>query len=179
MQVAIAILNFNGAELLPRFLPSVIKNSNGASLYIIDNGSTDDSIKWVKQHYPNIFLIQLNHNHGFCSGYNEGLKQIQADVYVLLNSDVEVTSDWLKKPLEILSKDTEVAAVQPKILSYKKKNEFEYAGAAGGFLDLLCYPYCRGRIFDKLERIMDNITIQQKSCGDQAPVCLFDLLIII
>ena len=152
MRVAVVILNFNGAALLPRFLPSIIKHSDEADIFIIDNGSTDDSINWVENSHPQVRLIRLEKNLGFCAGYNEGLKLIDADVYVLLNSDVEVTEGWIRAPLELLSNDPTIVAVQPKILSLKNKQEFEYAGAAGGFLDLLCYPYCRGRIFDQIEQ---------------------------
>jgi GT2 family glycosyltransferase len=151
MRIAVAILNYNGAELLPRFLPSVIQNSAGAEVWIIDNGSTDQSLNWLNENYPTVRQVRLETNGGFCDGYNNGLKQISADVFVLLNSDVEVTPGWLDKPVEILKHDAAVAAVQPKILSYRARDTFEYAGAGGGFMDLLCYPYCRGRIFDRLE----------------------------
>jgi GT2 family glycosyltransferase len=151
MRIAVAILNYNGAELLPGFLPSVIEHSPGAEVWVIDNASTDQSMKWLTENYPDVRQVILDHNGGFCEGYNKGLTHINADIFVLLNSDVEVTPGWLEKPVEILNKDSSVAAVQPKILSYRERSSFEYAGAGGGFLDLLCYPYCRGRIFDKIE----------------------------
>ena len=152
MKVAVVLLNYNGAELLPRFLPSVVNHSKEAEIWVIDNGSTDSSLTWLSTNHPEVRQIRLEKNYGFCTGYNDGLKQIQADVYVLLNSDVEVTSGWLNGPLSLLKEDVNIAAVQPKILSYRHRDLFEYAGAGGGFLDELCYPYCRGRIFDQLEK---------------------------
>ena len=151
MKVAVAILNYNGAALLPRFLPSVVEHSKEAEVWVIDNGSTDNSLAWLTTHFPDVRQIRLEKNLGYCTGYNDGLKQIDADVYVLLNSDVEVTAGWLTGPVALLKNDLTIAAVQPKLLSYQNRHQFEYAGAGGGFLDSLCYPYCRGRIFDRLE----------------------------
>lgn len=151
MKLAVAILNWNGRKLLEEFLPSVIQNTPSAELYVIDNASTDDSIQYLKQHYPKIKTIQNTGNYGFAKGYNEGLKHIDADVYCLLNSDVEVTPNWTEPILTLLKKDSSIAAVQPKILDYKNKSYFEYAGAGGGFIDNFGYPFCRGRIFETLE----------------------------
>ncbi len=148
---AIVILNYNGRALLQKFLPSVIEYSGQAHIVVIDNASTDASLEWVAKHFPQVDRIRLNSNLGFCGGYNAALKQVQASRYVLLNSDVGVTKNWLP-PLEaILDRFPDVAAVQPKILSERKKSQFEYAGAAGGFLDTLGYPFCRGRMFYRLE----------------------------
>jgi len=149
--VAIVILNYNGEKLLPTFLPSVIRNSEGAKIVVADNGSTDSSVKLIRESFPAVELIQFQENQGFCGGYNAAINQVMADIVVLLNSDVEVTAGWLESPLSLLESNPTLVAVQPKILSYQNKNQFEYAGAAGGFIDMLGYPFCRGRIFQTLE----------------------------
>ncbi len=151
MNIAVVILNWNGRFLLEKFLPSVIKYSDGATLYIADNASTDNSISYLKTNFPEIRIIQNTVNGGYAKGYNDALSKINADIYCLLNSDIEVTKDWLIPIIEIFKISEKVAAVQPKILDYKKKTYFEYAGAGGGFIDKLGYPYCRGRVFDTLE----------------------------
>lgn len=152
-KIAIAILNWNGEKLLNKFLPSVIKHSNlsKATIYVIDNASTDHSVELLNRKFPEVKLIQLEENFGYAGGYNKGLAQIDAEYYVLLNSDVEVTANWLKPMSDFLDENEDVVAIQPKILSYNNKTMFEYAGAAGGFIDSLGYPFCRGRIFDTLE----------------------------
>lgn len=149
--ISIAILNWNGKSWLEKFLPNVISHSQEASIYVIDNASTDDSIEFIKANFPQVKVIIHDKNYGFAQGYNEGLKQIQCDIYCLLNSDVEVTENWIKPIVEIFDKDKSIAAIQPKILSYTDKTKFEFAGAAGGLMDNLGYPYCRGRIFDDTE----------------------------
>lgn len=146
--VSIVILNYNGADLLNQFLPSVIQLSEAAKIIVVDNGSTDQSVKVLTQNFPSVDIIQLENNYGFCGGYNRSLKQIESEYIVLLNSDVEVTPNWLTPLLSVLKKHPNVAAVQPKILSYTKKDHFEYAGAGGGFIDSLGYPFCRGRLFN-------------------------------
>ena len=146
MTVAIAILNWNGKEHLETYLPSVVEHSSQHSIYIIDNGSTDDSIDFVQSVYPSINIIQLDQNHGFCGGYNKGLSQISAEYYILLNSDIEVSPNWVENQLTELQKDTNIVACQPKIKAYKDKEKFEHAGASGGYIDVLGYPFCRGRI---------------------------------
>lgn len=151
MKLAVAILNWNGKKLLEEFLPSVIKYSADAELYVIDNASTDDSINYLKTNYPQIKIVRNQGNYGFAKGYNEGLKHIDADIFCLLNSDVEVTENWTEPILELLKNDHSIAAIQPKILDYKNKSFFEYAGAGGGFIDNFGYPFCRGRVFDTLE----------------------------
>jgi GT2 family glycosyltransferase len=151
MKIAVVILNWNGQKLLAQFLPSVVQYSQQADIYVIDNGSTDDSISFLKKHYPQINLIELDQNYGFAGGYNKGLKQINADVYVLLNSDVEVTKDWLTPIIDEFKANSDTAIIQPKIKAYKDKQLFEYAGAAGGFIDFFGYPYCDGRILNKIE----------------------------
>ncbi len=152
MKVAIAILNWNGAELLKRFLPSVLEFSEGADIYVIDNASTDDSVRVLKERFPEVHVIQNDKNHGFAGGYNLGLKSIDADIYCLLNSDVKVTKNWLPPVLEQFKNNRDLAIAQPKILDLNKPTYFEYAGAAGGFIDKLGYPFCRGRIFQALEK---------------------------
>lgn len=150
--VAVVILNYNGKKLLQQFMPSVLANSPGALICLADNASTDDSVTFVKQEYPQVQVIAIKENYGFAKGYNEALKQVQADYYVLLNSDVEVTPHWLEPVIAEMEADKKVAAVQPKILAYTKKDSFEYAGACGGFMDKYGYPFCRGRMFNEIEK---------------------------
>ncbi|MCR9182461.1 MAG: glycosyltransferase family 2 protein [Flavobacteriaceae bacterium] len=153
MKTAVVILNWNGKKLLEEFLPSVVLHSKDeAEIYIVDNASTDDSIYFLEKTYPELKIIQNQKNGGYAKGYNEGLKNIEADLYVLLNSDVEVTENWLPPLVEQFKNNPQIAAAQPKILDYKNKSYFEYAGAAGGFIDKFGYPYCRGRIFNTLEK---------------------------
>jgi GT2 family glycosyltransferase len=152
LKTAIIILNWNGQKLLEQFLPSVVNfSSELAEIYIADNASTDTSIKFVKKFYPSIKIIENKTNEGYAKGYNEALAAVEADIYCLLNSDVEVTKDWLKPILEVFKKDEKTAIIQPKLLDFKDKTKFEYAGGAGGFLDIYGYPYCRGRVFNDLE----------------------------
>ena len=151
MTVAIAILNWNGKTWLEKFLPSVIRHSSGAEIFVIDNASTDDSIVFLKDNFPEVNIIQNKVNSGFAAGYNEGLKLIRADIYCLLNSDVEVTENWLSPIINLFTVNKDIAAIQPKILDYNQKQKFEFAGAAGGLIDNLGYPYCRGRVFDDIE----------------------------
>lgn len=152
-KIAIVILNWNGKNLFDIFLPSVIKNSKRANTEIVvaDNGSDDNSIDHLKKNYPGVRIIELKKNHGFAGGYNRALKNITADYYILLNSDVEVSSNWLDVPVRRMEEDHNIAAVQPKILNYKIRSDFEYAGAAGGFIDKFGYPFCRGRLLNKME----------------------------
>ncbi|MDL1913066.1 MAG: glycosyltransferase family 2 protein [Bergeyella sp.] len=152
MKVAIALLNFNGKKHMETFLPGVIKYSEGAEVYVIDNGSTDDSMAWLEKSHREVKIIRNAKNFGFAKGYNEGLKHVDAEVYVLLNSDVEVTENWISEIIRLFLSVQDVAVIQPKILDYHKREYFEYAGGAGGFLDNLGYPYCRGRIFDSVEK---------------------------
>lgn len=151
-KISVVILNWNGKKFLEQFLPNVLTTSyKNFELIIIDNGSSDESVPFLKDFYPSIRLIELPKNLGFAGGYNEGLKQIDTDYYVLLNSDVEITSDWLQPMLKRIEENKKIVALQPKILAYHKKSHFEYAGASGGFIDKLGYPFCRGRIFNSLE----------------------------
>jgi len=151
--VAIVILNWNGRNFLEKFLPSVT-----ASVYInkkiivADNASSDDSVNFLKENYPQVSIIQNSGNLGFAKGYNTALKQVEADYYVLLNSDVEVTPGWIEPVIELMESDKAIAACQPKLLAYDKKDHFEYAGASGGWLDKFGYPFMRGRVFDVCEK---------------------------
>ena len=152
MKTAIVILNWNGQKLLEQFLPSVVNFSlDEATIYIADNASTDDSVSYVKTHFPSVKIIKNSQNGGYSKGYNDALKAIDADIYCLLNSDVEVTENWLKPITEAFRNDINTAIIQPKLLDFKEKTKFEYAGAGGGFIDIFGYPYCRGRIFNYLE----------------------------
>lgn len=153
-KIAVVILNWNGRKLLEEFLPSVIQYSTHPDIDIVvaDNGSTDDSLTFLETVYPQVTRIVLPQNYGFADGYNRALKQVESDYYVILNSDVEVTEDWLLPVIEFLDNNEDVVAVQPKILAQRNKDYFEYAGASGGFLDKYGYPFCRGRIFQKVEQ---------------------------
>ena len=151
-QTAVVILNYNGAGMLKRFLPSVIEYSPEASIYVADNGSSDESCDVVRNEFPAVKLMVLDHNYGFAEGYNRALAQVDEEYAVLLNSDVEVTRGWLSPMTQFLDSNPEVAACQPKLLSFKQKDFFEYAGAAGGFIDKWGYTFCRGRIFNTVER---------------------------
>lgn len=152
-ELAVIILNWNGRKLLKQFLPVASRYSitEDADLIVADNGSTDDSVEWVKAHHPEVKLLSFSENYGFAEGYNKAIKQTQYKYTILLNSDVEVTEDWTRPLLDFMRRNSDVGALQPKIRSWKERTKFEYAGAAGGYLDKLGYPYCRGRLFDSIE----------------------------
>jgi len=152
LRIAIVILNWNGEVLLERYLPSVIQYSGDADIYMADNASTDGSVDFVKTNFPQIQIIQNCVNGGFAKGYNDALRSVDADIFCLLNSDVEVTENWLGPIKEAFNTIKDAAIIQPKILDLLRKEYFEYAGAAGGFIDQLGYPFCRGRIFQELEK---------------------------
>ena len=152
MKIAVVILNWNGKKLLEQFLPSITKFSKDAAIYVADNASTDDSISFIRENFPSVLIISNADNGGFAKGYNDALQKIDAPLYALVNSDVEVTENWLEPILQEFDNNPKTGIVQPKILDYKNKHKFEYAGAAGGYLDMLGYPYCRGRIFNVLEK---------------------------
>ena len=153
IKTSVVILNWNGAELLKKFLPTVLMHTQtkNCEVVVADNCSSDNSIEVLKQHFPNVRLILLDQNYGFAEGYNLALKQVTAKYVVLLNSDIETSENWLEPLIEHLENNSNTAAVQPKILSYANKSKFEYAGAAGGFIDRFGYPFCKGRILDVLE----------------------------
>lgn len=153
-KVAVVILNWNGEALLRKYLPSVIEysNNNLANVYVIDNDSKDDSIEIMKNNYHEVKIIHLDKNYGFAGGYNKGLKEIKEKYIVLLNSDVRVSPKWLEPMIDLLDKDSKLVAVQPKILSDRNSEYFEHAGACGGYIDYLGYPFCRGRIVADVEK---------------------------
>ncbi|HJW18658.1 MAG TPA: glycosyltransferase [Flavisolibacter sp.] len=160
--VAIVILNWNGRSFLEKFLPSVLATTYPVRVIVADNASSDDSILFLESSFPEVELIKLKQNYGFAKGYNEALKHVIAEYYVLLNSDVEVTPGWLEPILDVFASDNKIGACQPKILSYTKKDSFEYAGASGGWIDKYGYPFARGRIFDHCERDLGQYdSIQQ------------------
>ncbi len=151
-EVAVVILNWNGTAFLEKFLPSVISNADGAGVIVIDNASQDKPELILKEKFPSVSWIHLDRNYGFCGGYNRGLAQLNYTYFVLLNSDVEVTEGWLQPLIKAMNSKAQIAACQPKIMDYYHPDRFEYAGAAGGFMDWLGYPFCRGRIFETLEQ---------------------------
>ncbi len=150
-KVSVVILNYNGKGFLQQFLPNVIRCSPGARVIVADNCSTDDSVAWLSQAHPNLDLITFEKNRGYAGGYNHALKHLNEEYFILLNSDVEVTERWIEPMLELMESDKSITACQPKILDYNNRNQFEYAGAAGGFIDKLGYPFCRGRVFSTIE----------------------------
>ncbi|MDO4165285.1 MAG: glycosyltransferase family 2 protein [Bacteroides sp.] len=152
-KIAIVVLNWNGHDMLRTFLPSVLRYSeaDGGAVYVVDNGSTDDSVEMLRREFPSVRLILLSRNHGFADGYNLALRTLEAEYVVLLNSDVEVTEHWLLPLVAYMDAHPEVAGCQPKLLSWRQKEDFEYAGAAGGFIDRYGYPFCRGRILGVVE----------------------------
>ncbi|HSN47970.1 MAG TPA: glycosyltransferase family 2 protein [Flavobacterium sp.] len=152
MKIAVVILNWNGEKLLEQFLPSIVQYSPEADIYVADNASTDDSVSYLKAFFPTVKIIQNESNLGFAEGYNEALKQVDSDIFALVNSDIEVTENWLKPIIETFENEPKTAIIQPKILDFKRREYFEYAGAAGGFIDKYGYAYCRGRVFETLEK---------------------------
>lgn len=150
--VSIVILNWNGRKYLEQFLPSVLASTyENFKVVVADNASGDDSVSFLKKNYPSVRVIELKENYGFAKGYNEALKQVDSDYYVLLNSDVEVTSSWIEPVIALMESDKKIGACQPKLLLYANREQFEYSGAAGGWIDRFGYPFARGRIFDAHE----------------------------
>lgn len=161
-KVAVVILNWNGLDYLKKFLPSVCASTYlNLEIVVGDNASTDDSVSFIKENYPQIRVISNDYNYGFAGGYNKVLNQLDHDYFILLNSDVEVEANWIEPVIKLMESDSKIAAAQPKILSQSNKSSFEYAGAAGGFIDQFGYPFCRGRIFDTLE--LDNSQYNESS----------------
>lgn len=150
-QTAIVILNWNGLRYLQEFLPSIVVHSEGCQLIVADNASTDGSVAFLQDHFPQVRIILLHENYGFCEGYNKALQQVEATYYVLLNSDVSVPAGWLQPVIDLMDTDASIAVCQPKINAQQHPGYFEYAGAGGGMLDTLGYPFCRGRLFETLE----------------------------
>ena len=153
-KLAVVILNWNGRKHLERYLPSVVEHTTaeGVEIIVADNGSTDDSLIWLRMKYPELRVIRLDRNYGFAEGYNRALREVESDYYLLLNSDVEVTANWWQPLVELLDNNPDIAVVAPKLLSDTQRDMFEYAGAAGGYIDYLGYPFCRGRILSEVER---------------------------
>ena len=151
IKIAIIVLNWNGRSWLEKFLPTILEYSVNATVFVVDNCSTDDSILFLNQNFPNVDIIINSSNGGYAKGYNDALSKISAEYFVLINSDVEVSSGWLSPIISLMDSDIGIAACQPKVLSYNDKKRFEYAGASGGFIDNLGYPFCRGRIFESTE----------------------------
>jgi GT2 family glycosyltransferase len=152
-RIAVVILNYNTRHYLEKFLPSVCASQyQDLDIVVADNASTDDSLEFVRQNYPKVRIIELKDNYGFTGGYNRALEQVKADYYVLLNSDVEVEANWLQPMMDLVKGNSKIAAVQPKLRAFHNKAYFEYAGASGGFIDKYGFPFCRGRIFDSLEK---------------------------
>jgi len=152
LKIAVIILNWNGQKLLEQFLPSVIQYSKEATVYVADNASTDNSISFVKENFPSVKIIKNTENFGFAKGYNDALQHVEEEIYALVNSDIEVTENWLQPIFSLFEKEPKTAIIQPKILDFKNKEYFEYAGAGGGFIDKYGYPYCRGRVFETIEK---------------------------
>ena len=151
-EVAVLVLNWKGRTLLQQFLPSWLAHTpDYADLIIVDNGSTDDSVSFLQEHYRDVHLLAFEENLGFAGGYNQAIEELDYQTVILLNSDVELTSGWLDQPMQLLNSSPEIAAVQPTLRAQRSPKDFEYAGAAGGFIDRLGYPFCRGRIFDTIE----------------------------
>jgi len=152
INTAVVILNWNGIKWIQKFLPTIIQKSNEANIYIADNASSDESVDFVNNNYPSVKIIQNSSNEGYAKGYNDALKKLDEKYYILINSDIEVTDNWINPIINLMEQDTSIAACQPKILDYTNRDNFEYAGASGGYIDNLGYPYCRGRIFSDLEK---------------------------
>lgn len=171
MKIALVILNWNGKQLLETFLPIMIQNSPEATIYMVDNDSKDHSVAYTKENFPEVEIIQHKENLGFAKGYNQAIPHIEADIFCIINSDIEVTPGWLQPIVKFYSENKQAGIVQPKILDYKNKELFEYAGAAGGLIDKYGYAYCRGRVFGHLEK--DHGQYDSASIGWASGACLF------
>jgi GT2 family glycosyltransferase len=170
--VAIVILNYNGRHYLEKFLPNIIRYSGNYEIWIADNASTDQSLEWIRSNYPSLRVLEIQENKGYAGGYNEALRHIKSDYYILLNSDIEVTENWVDPVITFMDSDSSIAACQPKILAYDLPTHFEYAGAAGGYMDYLGYPFCRGRIFDTREEDLGQYD-DEKDVFWATGACLF------
>ena len=151
IKTAVVVLNWNGINWLKKFLPILIEKSKDVNIYIADNASTDNSVEYVNNNFPNVKVLKNFSNEGYAKGYNDALETLKEEFFVLINSDIEVTDNWIKPIINLMEANSDIAACQPKILSFHDRNKFEYAGACGGFIDTLGYPFCRGRIFSDLE----------------------------
>ncbi len=175
-KITVAILNWNGTEFLSKFLPSVVNNSTltdySVEIVVIDNGSTDSSITFLHQNFPSVKIIPLDQNYGFTGGYNRGIAQITSEYTVLLNSDVETPENWLLPLVKLMDSDPKIGACMPKVLSYQQKQQFEYAGGCGGWIDKLGYPFCRGRILTTIENDVGQYDNQQSVFWATGACCL-------
>lgn len=171
MKLSVIILNWNGKDLLEKFLPYIVKYSFGFDIYLVDNNSNDDSIEFTREKFPIITIIELNKNYGYAEGYNIAVKKVDSEIYCFLNSDVRVTENWLNPIIDIFKNNQSISIIQPKILDEKKPKKFEYSGAAGGFIDQLGYPYCRGRIFNTIEK--DNKQYSDREIFWASGACFF------
>ena len=151
INTAVVVLNWNGNNWLKKFLPILIEKSKDVNIYIADNASSDNSVEYVNDNFPNVKVLKNFSNEGYAKGYNDALETLKEEFFVLINSDIEVTDNWIKPIINLMETNSDIAACQPKILSFHDRNKFEYAGACGGFIDTLGYPFCRGRIFSDLE----------------------------
>ena len=151
IDIAVVILSWNGIKWIKKFLPTIIDKSRNANIYVADNASTDGTVEYIKENFTNVNVIQNYSNDGYAKGYNDALKNLNEKYFVLINSDIEVTDNWLNPIIDLMEDNIDIAACQPKILDYNNRNKFEYAGASGGYIDTLGYPYCRGRIFSDIE----------------------------
>ena len=151
IKIAVVVLNWNGKAWLEKFLPTLVKHSQEATVFVVDNASTDNSVFFVKDHFPTVKIIVNATNGGYAKGYNDALKQITAEYFVLINSDIEVTEGWLTPVITLMDSEKQIATCQPKLLDFNNRSKFEYAGASGGYIDKFGYPFCRGRIFDSIE----------------------------
>ncbi len=174
VKIAIVILNWNGEKLFDTFLPSVIQYSDSSisEIIVADNASTDNSVEHLTRYYPTVKIIKLSKNYGFAEGYNEALKRVKSEFLVLLNSDIKVTENWMDSCISLFEEDDKIAAVQPKILCFNSPGTFEYAGAAGGFIDKFGYPFCRGRILNRLEEDLGQYN-QQSQIFWASGACMF------
>ena len=161
MQIAVVLLNYNGEKLLQKFLPNLVKYSQQANIYLADNASTDESIAYCKNNFPSVHIIPLKENYGYAKGYNEALKTVNEEILCLINTDIEVTENWLQPIKLLFHQRQDIGIIQPKLLDFKNKAYFEYAGAAGGFIDKYGFPFCRGRVFDTLEKDNNQFTSQE------------------
>ena len=174
-KVAVVILGWNGKHFLEKFLPSVIEHtpSDICEIIVADNCSTDGSVDFVRRTFPNVRIILNSGNNGYAGGYNEALKQVNTEYYVLLNQDVEVSQGWVQQVVEVMDGDEKIAAAQPKLRAYENRDYFEYAGACGGYLDRYSYAFCRGRLFDTIERDEGQYDDIEKFFGLPVLACLF------
>jgi len=176
-KVAVVVISYNGAELLRKFIPPILNSEyDDFEVYVIDNASTDDTAELLARDFPTVNVVSIPVNKGFTNGYVEGLAQIDHEYYVLVSSDIEVSSDWITPVIDLMEADKSIAACQPKIKLYDDKDMFEYSGSAGGYVDSLGYPFAAGGCSSLWKKTQVNMMIQERCFGHQADVCLSDLI---